>query len=250
LKHPLRKKLPESTDEKKGFVIILTVVNLLLLAGSAAQADDTKLLRKFGLVTQSGFISAPDFTTQTLEGQEKGLDDFRGRLVLLNFWATWCPPCRLEMPSLEKLYREFGGQGLEVVAMNFMEGPEVVTRFIKENGLTFPVLLDSNGEIAQRYNVRGLPVTVLIGRQGNLLAKSIGYKDWFKKDLRQFVGLLLNDESVIDQGKGVEVTSGPSQADRQRQVFTFGIAFLALLFAFYLWVKRGRFREKQKSNIP
>ncbi len=167
-------KFPDAMNNNLRIVFITVALGLLFPFRTFAQEQD--LLKRLKLVTESSFSQAPNFSSSALGRGNMGLGDFRGKLVLLNFWATWCPPCRLEMPSMEKLYQEFKGQGLEIIAMNFLEGPEPINQFLKENGLTFTMLLDRTGDISQRYRVHGLPVTFLIGREGNLLAKSLGSK--------------------------------------------------------------------------
>lgn len=164
-------------------------------AASGAVEDDR--LRKLGFIVQEGFVESPAFTTQDAAGNPVDLKSFRGKLVLLNFWATWCPPCRLEMPSMERLYREFRGKGLEVVAVNFMESGELVRAFAEEQKLTYPMLLDRRAEIAQSYGVMRLPVTVLIGREGEVIAKAVGYKDWYKDDVRELVAGLLGNGTPV-----------------------------------------------------
>ena len=149
---------------------------------------------------------------------------------------------------MEKLHRELMGEGLAVVAMNFMEGPKTINAFIKKRGFTFTVLMDRSGEISQRYRVHALPVTFLIGRQGNILVKSLGYKDWYKKEIRQFVSSLLKDEGIIDQGRkievGVEVETGLSPGARQRQVLLIGLVVSVFLLVSALWFKKSWFGRK------
>lgn len=117
---------------------------------------------------------APDFVLPSIEGQEKSLADFRGKSLMLHFWATWCPPCQEEMPTFQKLYEELGPSGFTIVAINVGESPEEVKKFVKEKGLTFPVLLDSKGEVANRYRVRGLPTTYWIDPSGKIVDLTIG----------------------------------------------------------------------------
>lgn len=154
-------------------------------------------MRKLGFLVQEGFEEAPAFTTVDAAGSKVASEDYRGKVVLLNFWATWCPPCRLEMPDMERLYQEFQGQGLEVVAVNFMETAEEVKAFAEEQKLTYPMLLDPRSEIAGEYGVTRLPETVLIGRQGEVLGKSIGFKAWYKDDVREFMAALLGNGAAL-----------------------------------------------------
>ncbi len=165
--------------------------------GPAWSAVEPESLRRLGFLVQEGFEEAPSFKTVDAAGKAATLEDYRGRVVLLNFWATWCPPCRLEMPDMERLYQEFRGQGLEVVAVNFMETADEVKAFAEEQKLTYPMLMDPRSEIAGQYGVMRLPETVLIGRQGEVLGKSIGFKAWYKDDVRELMAALLGDGAAL-----------------------------------------------------
>lgn len=122
---------------------------------------------------------APDFTVPGLAGQPLRLSDFKGQVVFLNFWATWCPPCKEEMPSMERLYRRFKARGFTILAISIdTKGAEVVAPFVKTFGLTFPVGLDPGMEVANRFTLRALPTTVLIDRQGRSTAFAFGPRDW------------------------------------------------------------------------
>jgi peroxiredoxin len=112
--------------------------------------------------------AAPDFSLQTLDGRTVKLSDYRGQVVLLNTWATWCPPCRAEMPDLEAFYRDHQGHGFVVLAVNSEESADTVTSFLEEHDFTFPVLLDPNGEVTKLYGIRGLPTSFFIDRDGTI----------------------------------------------------------------------------------
>jgi len=241
-----------ATTKSLGIICAVAIVSLLIKFPGLAQERELwsgqDLLRKLKLVHVPGALPAPRFNAPTPDGTKIGIDDLKGKLVLLNFWATWCPPCILEMPTMEKLHQEFKEEGLEVVAVNFMEGPKTINAFIKKRGFTFTVLMDRSGEISQRYGVHGLPVTYLIGRDGTSLVKSIGYKDWYKKEIRQFVSSLLKDEGIIDQGRKVEVEleeeTGLSLGGNQRQILVIGLAVSVLLVVSALWFKKSWFGRK------
>lgn len=112
--------------------------------------------------------TAPEFALQTLAGDTLKLSDYRGQVVLLNTWATWCPPCLAEMPDLEAYYRKRQGDGFVVLAVNSQESDATVAAFLDEHDFTFPVLLDPAGTVMRQYGVRGLPTSFFIDRDGTL----------------------------------------------------------------------------------
>ena len=226
---------------KTNLVIFLAAITLSLLLPVAAIGQQQEVLRNLRLAPVDHPGPAPRFSSMTPEGKKMGIDDLKGKFVVLNFWATWCPPCRLEMPSMEKLYQEFKGEGLEVVAINFMESEKPIKSFLKENGFTFPVLLDKKGEIARKYGVHGLPVTYLIARNGNLLAKSMGYKDWYKPDTRRLISTLLKDDSTLRQPVMAEAKAVEYGNDSQRRMVFLGIGALILLIGVsLLWFRKAK----------
>jgi peroxiredoxin len=109
---------------------------------------------------------APEFALQTVDGRTVKLSDYRGQVVLLNTWATWCPPCRAEMPDLEAYYRDHQDDGFVVLAINSQESVDTVTGFLGDHGFTFPVLLDPDGVVMSSYEIRGLPTSFFIDRDG------------------------------------------------------------------------------------
>ncbi len=117
---------------------------------------------------------APDFTLQTVDGAALSLADLRGKAVVLNFWATWCPPCRAEMPELQAAYTAYAPGGLVVLGVNQAEDRAVVQAYLDELGLTFPVVLDAQYEVAERYSVNSLPTTFFIDREGVIRDMVVG----------------------------------------------------------------------------
>lgn len=124
---------------------------------------------------QQGFL-APDFELNTTSGETVKLSDLRGQAVLVNLWATWCPPCRAEMQSIEKVYNEYKDQGFVVLAVNmtYQDDASRVMPFITEQGLTFPIVLDETGDMAQAYQLRSLPSSYFINRDGIIHEVVIG----------------------------------------------------------------------------
>jgi peroxiredoxin len=122
---------------------------------------------------------APDFTLPDLDGRPHRLSAYRGKVVFLNLWTTWCPPCRMEMPAMERLHRRLSGRDFVMLAVSADEGgKDAVAPFVAELGLTFPVLLDPGGRLSPRYGVTGYPETFLIDRDGQVVNHTIGPADW------------------------------------------------------------------------
>lgn len=109
----------------------------------------------------------------------------------MNFWATWCIPCREEMPAMETLYREFKDEGFVVLAVNVEESPNKVTKFVREFHVTFPIALDTKGDVMSDYGIRALPATYLIGKKGEVLAMGLGSRDWANYAYRSLFQSLL-----------------------------------------------------------
>jgi peroxiredoxin len=122
---------------------------------------------------------APQFTLPDLNGKKVSLDDYRGRVVLLNIWATWCGPCVEEMPSMEKLHQALKDEKFVILAVSIDEaGADVVRPFMKKNKLSFPALIDSAGSINELYQTAGVPESFIIDQQGRILEEIIGPRDW------------------------------------------------------------------------
>jgi thiol-disulfide isomerase/thioredoxin len=139
-------------------------------------------------------IPAVDFTAARLDGTPVRLSGLRGKVVFLNFWATWCPPCREEMPSLEALYQRFRGTDLEFLALDIQEAKDAVAAFMKQYGLSFPAALDSAGRISAEYGIRGIPATFIIDRGGNIIAAVVGGRDWNTEEVVSALELLLSHD--------------------------------------------------------
>lgn len=175
---------------RQQWTIVLGIVALLgvLLAAATHYLGDE-------LFPVSVGSAAPPMQASTLDGTKrtKTLDDYEGKVVLLNVWATWCEPCRVEMPSIEKLHREFGPQGLAVIAVSVDDaGMETRIRdFVTELGITFEVLHDPTRTTSASYQITGYPETFIIGREGTIRKKVIGAADWSSDANRALVRELL-----------------------------------------------------------
>lgn len=113
---------------------------------------------------------APDFTLATLDGRAQKLSDLRGKVVLINVWATWCPPCRAEMPAIQTSYAHLREQGFIVLAVNLQEDPRTVAAFMQQYGLSFPALLDLDGQVSATYQARVLPSSFFVDKRGVIRA--------------------------------------------------------------------------------
>ncbi len=167
---------------------------LVAALGSPARALSSpvrSLLKPLDLIGYARGETPPPFRGRTVAGDTVSLAGLRGRVVLLNFWATWCLECRPEMPALERLHREFAPQGLAVVGINAREGSEAVRRYAQELALTFPLVLDPGGKINALYGVIGLPTTFLVGRDGRAVALAIGPREWASAPARALIQALL-----------------------------------------------------------
>lgn len=122
---------------------------------------------------------SPDFSFKDMDGHEASLSDYRGRVVFLNFWATWCVTCEEEMPSMEKLYQRFKDDKFEVLTVTIdKEGEKHVRSYLDKFGLSFPVILDPSKEIANLYKTTGVPETFIINKSGVIVHKAVGPRDW------------------------------------------------------------------------
>lgn len=160
-----------------GLVIAALAAPPSSIAQQTGSGSADELLKSIGLV-KPAMTSAPDFNLLDVNGSPVGLSGYRGKMVLLNFWATWCGPCREEMPSMEQLSRDFGGQGLAVVAINQRENAALVNKFMKTHGLSFTTPLDTTGRVAGYYRVYGIPVSYLIDANGQAIGMKSGSMDW------------------------------------------------------------------------
>jgi peroxiredoxin len=161
----------------------------------AEQPAVSSLLKPLDLHGYAAGTTPPPFVGRTLDGH-LSMTDVRGKVVLVNFWATWCAECRPEMPALERLHREFGSRGLTVVGVNARESMTVVRRYAAALGLTFPLVLDPDGTINSRYGVVGLPATFVVGRDGRAVAFAVGARPWESVAARTLIETLLAESGA------------------------------------------------------
>lgn len=179
---------------RKQFATVIGVLGLVLaivIAGRQMLGDEMSPL---GLGSR-----APQFTAQTLDSipASRSLDDYRGDVVMLNVWATWCLPCRVEMPSMEKLHQAYGDKGLKIVAVSIDDpGTEQLVRdFASQYSLTFDILHDPTKAISQKYQTTGYPETVILGRDGIIRKKLLGATDWNSPENRALIERLIAEKA-------------------------------------------------------
>lgn len=173
----------------------------LLVAGitAAIAYGATRYLRNELFPVSLG-SKAPDFKAFTLDSipREKRLSDYRRQVTLINVWATWCPPCRVEMPSIEALHRAYGPKGLKILAVS-IDDPgteETIRTFVKQYGLTFEVLHDPKAKISETYDIMGYPETLIVGKDGVIRKKLMSAVDWNSPESRALVERLLAEPSA------------------------------------------------------
>lgn len=142
-------------------------------------------------------MPAPDFSLPDLEGKKRQLSDYRGKVIFLNFWATWCKPCKEEMPSMEVLWENFKNEDFVMLAvsMDRVTTQKDISPFIESLKLTFPILTDSWGQTDKRYKLMGVPETYIIDQNGILREKIIGPRDWTSRENMDVIVQLLNKQT-------------------------------------------------------
>jgi peroxiredoxin len=140
---------------------------------------------------------ATDFKLRDLGGHEVSLSSMRGKVIFLNLWATWCEPCRREMPSIETLYEKFGkDKSFVILAVSEdSDGSKAVATYVKQSGYKFKILLDPRNDVGEAYNVSGIPETFVIDRDGRIVAHHLGPYDWANPDIRDALQELINSKT-------------------------------------------------------
>ncbi|HKK66494.1 MAG TPA: TlpA disulfide reductase family protein [Clostridia bacterium] len=180
---------------------LLLVLFFLLITFALSAQEDIDLNKAEELFYNAGFgvlketTPAPDFTIETLQGDRVSLSDYRGEVVLLNLWATWCPPCREEMPSMQSIYDQLKDRGFTILAVAAPNPPretfEKIENYVSENEYTFPVLIDSEYKVYGTYGTGSIPTSWVVDTEGNLVSRLVGATDWESESImRAFEELL------------------------------------------------------------
>lgn len=164
------------------FIHMLLLLSLTLAGTQEAAAEDSSAAVK----------NAPAFELRDTAGTNMSLSDFKGKIILLNFWATWCSACRAEMPGLNRLHTEFNSQGFVVLAVTIDKSEKLVRKFIAEKAIKFSVLMDPEKEVSfDQYAVMALPVSFIIDRNGVIVEQFIGERDWESAEIKDKIAKLL-----------------------------------------------------------
>ncbi len=173
----------ERTGEKTIFFLLILWSALFFTTGLGAAENLDSAFNALGFALPEKTISAVDFELEDLDGNLISLSSMRGKVIFLNFWATWCPPCRAEMPSMERLYNRFASRDFEIIAVDLQENNKQVSKFVDDNSLTFKILLDKTGSTGAAYGARSIPTTYIINRDGSVLARTLGGREWDSEEL-------------------------------------------------------------------
>jgi cytochrome c biogenesis protein CcmG, thiol:disulfide interchange protein DsbE len=174
---------------RQQWLVVAVIVGVL---GTGLLIASRSMKKELAQVTTGS--TAPDFRAKVLnQSKYKTLADYKGQVVLLNIWATWCPPCRAELPSLEKLYKEYGSSGLKLVAVSIDQSvsEDSIRKFADNFGLTFEILHDTAGTVEAQYQTTGYPMTFIIGREGTIRRRWLGPDDWTSQGNRSLIAQLL-----------------------------------------------------------
>ena len=166
-----------------------------------AQSDSREIDRLFssmGVTKVSATKNPVIINLKDMNGQQFSLADFKGKIVFLNFWTTWCPTCRIEMPSMEKLHRKLKDKDFAMVTVNLQESASQVKTFFKEFKLTFTALLDSTGEVGVSFGIRAIPTTYILDKTGRIIGLANGPREWDSKDAVALFENLIDNDAVAD----------------------------------------------------
>ena len=171
---------------------IVLVYTLMLLTASTQAAAPAQTMAPV-----AERPAAPDFTLKDIEGKPRRLSENRGKVVLVNFWATWCPPCRREMPSMQRAWMQLKGENFEMFAVNVGEDEDTIFGFTFATGseLTFPILLDRDAQVIKAWPVIALPTSFVVDPQGRIVYRAVGGREWDDPELLQKIRTLMRPDA-------------------------------------------------------
>ncbi len=167
--------------------ILLLALQIFAAASFAGPLEPPKGIRHFEPGT------APGFTLTDIDGEPITLESTRGKWVFLHFWASWCGPCREEMPAIQKMTETFANEKFEIVLVNTAENEDTIFSFLGEIGMQMNSLMDTDGLVTEKYKPRGLPTTILIDPEGNVQYQAIGGREWYRPEYVDFLRDLVNN---------------------------------------------------------
>lgn len=172
-----------------------TLFTLLLIVSFSVYADWQQPELSYNLTPVTRVIPASDFELQDMDEEKVKLSKYHGKVILLNFWATWCPPCIREMPSMERLHQQVDAEDFKVLAVNQMEDVDQVFAFTGQLDVdpTFEILFDTTSEVSQAYAVRGLPTTYLIDKQGKIRYRAVGGREFNHPEVIKIINKLIEE---------------------------------------------------------
>jgi len=167
------------------FRILLSLFILVVSLSSIAQQAGK------GLTQLPDRPQAPDFVLADIDGNQYRLSDYRGQVVIVNFWATWCPPCRAEMPSMQRAWQQLEKEGILMLGINVGEDEDTIFQFTANYPVEFPLLMDQDSRVINQWPVRGLPTTFVVSPAGKITYRAIGGREWDDPDLLAMVRALM-----------------------------------------------------------
>ena len=189
------KNTPFGNNHFLFFAICLFVV--LFLSLDKAYSEDLsqdKLFKSLGVIKLAGITPPASHDIMDMDGNPVKLSDYKGKIVFLNFWTTWCPECVYEMPNIEKLHKKIKHADFIILAVDLKESQKKINEFIKKHKLTFKVVLDKKGDMSRAFGIRSVPTTFILNRKGGLIGRAMGARQWdSKKSVTLFEYLLEND---------------------------------------------------------
>ena len=171
----------------KSFLLLLLVMQLVAKPGIAGPLEPPKGIRHYEIG------EAPEFTVTDMDGEPFTLASTRGKWVFLHFWASWCGPCREEMPAIQQMTETFNNDKIEFVLINTAENEDTIFSFLGEIGMDMNSLMDADGLVTEKYKPRGLPTTILIDPNGNVQYQAIGGREWHNAEYINFLRKLVSD---------------------------------------------------------
>jgi thiol-disulfide isomerase/thioredoxin len=174
-------------------IILFSLTAILNVSEASADWKKPELSHNLTPVTKT--VSAFDFELKNMDEENKKLSDYKGKVILLNFWATWCPPCIREMPSMERLHQQIDAKKFKVIAVNQMEDIDQVFAFTGQLEIdpTFEILFDQDSKVSHKYSVRGLPTTYLIDKDGKIRYRAVGGREFNHPEVVKIINTLIDE---------------------------------------------------------